>query len=104
MISYVEEQGSIASVVHRDGSRTQFVAGITSELIGWDEEEICYLTSLGEANFFSSTGENLGMYRLSMEKHRVISFNAGTLLFEDTGLGIKYRYNRETGETRNASY
>jgi len=27
MISYVEEQGTIASVVHDDGTRTQFVLG-----------------------------------------------------------------------------
>ena len=39
MISYVEEQGSIASVVHQDGTRTQFVLG-NYELIGWDSEEV----------------------------------------------------------------
>jgi hypothetical protein len=103
MISYVEEQGSYASVVHDDGTRTQFVLG-NYEIIGWDREEICCMSRTGECNFFTATGESRGMYRLGLEKEEPISFTNGILLYEHKGLGIKYAHNRRTGETRNASY
>ena len=103
MISYVEEQGSIASVVHDNGTRTQFVLG-NYELIGWDSEEVCCMSQTGEVNFFTATGENRGMYRLGLENEDPISFTNGILLYEHKGLGIKYAHNRRTGETRNASY
>lgn len=101
MIRYVEEQNGIASVVHRDGTRTQFVCGVSDTLIGWDEEEICYLTPMGEANFFSATGENRGCYQIESSCNP-ISFNCGTLLFEDTRLRQRFKYDRETGQTREA--
>ena len=72
MISYVEEQGTIASVVHDDGTRTQFVLG-NYEIIGWDREEICCMSRTGECNFFTATGESRGMYRLGLEKEEPIS-------------------------------
>ena len=103
MISYVEEQGSIASVVHDNGTRTQFVLG-NYEIIGWDREEICCMSKTGECNFFTATGESRGMYRLGLENEDPISFTNGILLYEHKGLGIKYAHNRRTGETRNASY
>lgn len=103
MISYVEIQGSNASVVHSNGQRTQFVIG-NYELIGWDEEEVCCMSQTGEVNFFSATGEARGMYRIGLHKDEPISFTNGVFIFEDTGLGIKYAYNRRTGETRNASW
>jgi hypothetical protein len=100
MIRYVEEQNGILSVVHTDGTRTQFPYSSREDLIGWDEEEICYATQLQEAKFFSATGECIDTYHIS-SRARIISFTCGTLLFEEDG--VKYAYNRETGQTRNAS-
>lgn len=102
MISYVEEQGSIASVVHEDGTRTQFVLG-NYEIIGWDRDEVCCMSQTGECNFFTATGENRGMYRLGLGNQEPISFNSGILLFEDRGLGQRFAYRRRTGETRQAN-
>jgi len=102
MISYCEQQGSILSVVHSNGQRTQFPCAY--EVIGWDSEEICCISQHGEVNFFTATGENQGMYRIGMSKDKPISFTNGVFLYEDTQLGIKYAYNRYTGETRNASW
>lgn len=103
MIAYVEQQGSHASVVHQDGQRTQFVLG-NYEIIGWDGEEVCCMSQTGECNFFSPTGENRGMYRLTLHNQEPISFTNGVLLYEDRDLRVKYAHNRRTGETRNASY
>ncbi len=102
MISYVEEQGSIASVVHHDGTRTQFVLG-NYDLIGWDSEEVCCMSQSGEVNFFSAIGENRGMYRLGLHNQEPISFNNGILIYQDRGLNEKFAYNRRTGETRHAN-
>ena len=102
MISYVEEQGSIASVVHHDGTRTQFVLG-NYEIIGWDSEEVCCMSKTGECNFFSATGESRGMYRLGLHNQEPLSFNNGILLYNDLSLNEKFAYNRRTGETRQAN-
>lgn len=102
MISYVEEQGSYASVVHEDGTRTQFVLG-SYEIIGWDRDEVCCMSPTGECNFFTATGESRGMYRLMLQTQNPISFNNGVLLFEDYGVTQKFAYNRRTGETRHAN-
>jgi hypothetical protein len=72
MISYVEEQGSYASVVHHDGTRTQFVLG-NYDLIGWDSEEVCCMSQTGEVNFFTATGESRGMYRLGLLSQEPLS-------------------------------
>ena len=100
MIGYVEEQNGIASVVHRDGTRTQFPYSSLENLVGWDEEEICYVTQLQEAKFFNSTGECIDTYRLS-SRAKVISFMTATLLFEEDG--VRYAYNRVDGQTRQAN-
>jgi hypothetical protein len=100
MIRYVEEQNGIASVVHTDGSRTQFPYSSKEDLIGWDEEEICYATQLQEAKFFSAHGECLDTYRFS-NRANLISFTCGTLLFEEDG--VRYAYNRIDGQTRQAN-
>jgi hypothetical protein len=102
MISYVEEQGSYASVVHDDGTRTQFVLG-SYEIIGWDREEVCCMSPTGECNFFTATGESRGMYRLGLHNQEPLSFNNGVLLYEDLGLKERFAYNRRTGETRHAN-
>ncbi len=101
MISYVEEQGSILSIVHTDGTRTQFPCSY--EVIGWDSEEVCCMSQSGEVNFFSAIGENRGMYRLGLHNQEPLSFTNGVLLYQDRGLNEKFAYNRRTGETRNAS-
>ena len=100
MIRYVEEQNGIASVVHSDGTRTQFPYSSLEDLIGWDEDEICYATRLQEAKFFSPTGECVGTYIFS-SRANLISFTCGTLLFEEDG--VRYAYNRVDGQTRQAN-
>ena len=100
MIRYVEEQNGITSVVHRDGTRTQFPYSSKEDLIGWDEEEICYATQLQEAKFFSATGECIDTYRLS-SRATILSFMSSTLLFEEDG--VRYAYNRLDGQTRQAN-
>lgn len=102
MISYVEEQGSNASVVHDNGTRTQFNLG-NYELIGWDSEEVCCMSQTGEVNFFTAIGENRGMYRLVLPNQEPLSFNNGILLYEDLGLRERFAYNRRTGETRQSN-